>query len=141
MGLLEIFNGSKRRENRELLRLIHQQERALSQAIQHIELFPGALEEFEVKQGGKYEFVTLPNGSTFMQGGTLRWQTSIDDPIPRRESYSLSKISFPGFYSEIKAQAAEVGAEAIVEYKEYYSRRGIEEQGRPVKRIQLMDDA
>lgn len=139
MGLLEIFSGEKRREKQELIRWVHQQERILHRAIAEIELFPGTIEELAEKYGHPYEFVKLPDGSTYMQGGTLRWQTLVKNPKPRRERYSWSKFSFPGFYSEIKAQAADVGAEAIVQYQKSRSRRGNEEQGRPVKRIQLRD--
>lgn len=153
---MSIIEGSRDRisqsqEKVQLEEAIRQRERELRRRIAEIEAFPGNLEEFNAMTGALYEIIAVPNRNRFLEGGIMQWETVDLDPDDGRPvritdllnprnwtKISMSSRQAPGFYSEIRAMAVELGADALIHYKKEFdpfTSRPVVEFGVPVKKI------
>jgi len=120
------------------------QEKELSKKMGEIEVFPGTLEEFERLKNETYEIIDLPEPRKFVEGGRTEWEELhreeykpiIKLPIPYIGYPWITYLMFGSYprvyYSGMLAQAAEVGAEAVVKYTHQIFR--MYEMGIPVRR-------
>ena len=123
----------------------------LIKKIRAIKVFPGNLDEFARVNGGEYEFVKLPAQRQFLEGiATEREEVDDDGRSFLRKRHFLNPLSWSkrltfireAFHSQIKLQAVELGADALIHYM---CRREINffgglyrETGVPIRRIDIL---
>ena len=138
--VLAIRKGSKQKdaERQQIL----DQERELYERMEQIELFPGTIEEYESMKGQSYEVIDVPGNRKLVEGGYREWkELNKEEPIPPSIrlpilGWGITIGFYPRtFYHAIRAQAVELGAEAVVRYEQKFS-FGIPsyESGIPVRR-------
>lgn len=119
----------------------------LREKMRELKLFPEGLDQFIKKNGGKYEFINLPNGLKSLEGKLLPWELNGRDGKPLIRPLDLIHPSnlrhmyvspWPArklFYSEIMLRAVELGADALIKYEPIVEGKNIIEKGIPIKRI------
>lgn len=121
----------------------YKQQDELREKMKKVILFPGGLDEYVQKNGGKYEFIELHGSKQFLEGEIGGWED-----INRFTSARLSILNPINFfkilnsprndYSQIIAEAVSLGADALIHYTQSTEVEGglrVRETGVPIRKI------